>query len=482
MSRLHLSRFLVASWICSLALLLGATAITTQAADKKDKAAPTARKISYDKDIRPIFQTHCQGCHQPSKKGGDYVMTDFSLLLKGGESKETAIVAHKPAESYLIHRISKTDGAAEMPQGKKPLADSEVDLIRQWITQGAGNDSPASTRLRYSPENPPVYVAAPIITSVDFSSDGKYLAISGFHEVLLYRADGSELVARLIGLSERIESARFSPDGSMLAVAGGSPGRMGELQVWKVADAELLLALTAGYDTIYGANWSPDSTLVSYGCPDATIHAVKIEDATEVLFNGAHSDWVLDTVFSKAGDHLVTVSRDRSMKLINVKTSQFIDNITSITPGALKGGLHAVDRHPDKDELLAGGVDGVPRVYKMVRDKARKIGDDYNLIRAFPKLKGRIFSTRFSHDGSKIVAGSSFNGTGQIKIANYADGKEIASVDIASGIFTVAFHPDGKTIAAGGFDGYIYLIDAATGTIAKQFIPVEIQAEVAKTK
>ncbi|MBT4694009.1 MAG: hypothetical protein HOB73_11755 [Planctomycetaceae bacterium] len=482
MSRPHTSQFLVVGWICSLALLLSAMAITTQADDETDKSTPAARKISYDKDIRPIFQTHCQGCHQPSKKGGDYVMTDFSLLLKGGESEETAIVANKPDESHLISLISKTDGAAEMPQGKKPLADSEIDLIRQWITQGAGNDSPASTRLRYSPENPPVYVAAPIITSVDFSSDGKYLAISGFHEVLLYRADGSELIARLIGLSERIESARFSPDGSMLAVAGGSPGRMGELQVWKIEGAELLLALTAGYDTIYGANWSPDSNLVSYGCPDATIHAVNIDDGTEVLFNGAHSDWVLDTVFSKEGDHLVTVSRDRSMKLINVKTSQFIDNITSITPGALKGGLHAVDRHPDKDELLAGGVDGVPKVYKMVRDKARKIGDDYNLIRAFPKLKGRIFSTRFSHDGSRIVAGSSFNGSGQIKIANYADGKEIASVDIASGIFTVAFHPDGKTIAAGGFDGYIYLIDAATGTIAKQFVPVEIQVEVAKTK
>jgi WD40 repeat protein len=457
-------------------------AMTTQADDETDKSVPTPRKVSYDKDIRPIFQAHCQGCHQPAKKGGGYVMTDFSLLLKGGESEEAAIVANKPDESHLISLISKTDGAAEMPQGKKPLADSEIDLIRQWITQGAENDSPASTRLRYSPENPPVYVAAPIITSVDYSSDGKYLAISGFHEVLLYRADGSELVARLIGLSERIESARFSPDGSMLAVAGGSPGRMGELQVWKVADAKLILALTTGYDTIYGANWSPDSTLVSYGCPDATIHAVKIEDATEVLFNGAHSDWVLDTVFSKAGDHLVTVSRDRSMKLINVKTSQFIDNITSITPGALKGGLHAVDRHPDKDELLAGGVDGVPKVYKMVRDKARKIGDDYNLIRAFPKLKGRVFSTRFSHDGSQIVAGSSFNGVGQIKIANYADGKEIASIDIDAGIFTVAFHPDGKTIAAGGFDGYIYLIDTATGTIAKQFIPVEIQVEVANTK
>ncbi len=96
MSRLHISQFLIASWICSLALLLGAMAITIQAADKTDKSAPTTRKISYDKDIRPIFQTHCQGCHQPSKKGGAYVMTDFSLLLKGGESEETAIVAHKP--------------------------------------------------------------------------------------------------------------------------------------------------------------------------------------------------------------------------------------------------------------------------------------------------------------------------------------------------------------------------------------------------
>ncbi len=46
-------------------------------------------------------------------------MTDFSLLLKGGESEETAIVANKPDESHLISLISKTDGAAEMPQGKK---------------------------------------------------------------------------------------------------------------------------------------------------------------------------------------------------------------------------------------------------------------------------------------------------------------------------------------------------------------------------
>ena len=39
----------------------------------------------------------------------------------------------------------------------------------------------------------------------------------------------------------------------------------------------------------------------------------------QVLYQSAHDDWVLDTVFSTDGSHLVTVSRDRSMKLILVE-------------------------------------------------------------------------------------------------------------------------------------------------------------------
>ena len=67
--------------------------------------------------------------------------------------------------------------------------------------------------------------------------------------------------------------------------------------------------------------------------------------------------------------------------LIEVKTERFIDNLTSITPGALKGGLIAVDRHPTKDELLCGGADGAPKIFKMVRTEARKIGDNDEAVR-----------------------------------------------------------------------------------------------------
>src|SRR5205807_341304 len=144
--------------------------------------------------------------------------------------------------------------------------------------------------------------------------------------------------------------------------------------------------------------------------------AIDSQTGKQVLFQGAHGDWVLDTIFSTDGSHLVSVSRDRSMKLTEVTTQRFVDNITSITPGALKGGLMTVARHPKKDELLIGGSDGAPKIYKMYRDRKRVIGDDFNLIRSFDAMPGRVFKARFNADGSRIIAGSSLDGRGEVRV------------------------------------------------------------------
>lgn len=448
-------------------------------AEEAKKDASTA-EVSYYKDIRPIFQANCQGCHQPAKRGGEFEMTEFASLVKGGESGEAAITAGKPEESNLVKQITPENGAAAMPKDKPPLAESDIAKITLWIKQGAKDDTPASTRPQYDMEHPPTYTMPPVITALDYSPDGKLLAISGYHEVVLRRADGSEIEARLIGMSERIESVAFSPDGKKLAVTGGSPGRLGELQIWDVEKRALLMSIPVSYDTCYGGSWSPDGKLVSFGCPDATVRAVEAETGKQVLFNGAHSDWVLDTVFSVKGDHVVTVSRDMSMKLINLETQRFIDNITSITPGALKGGLSAVDRHPSKDELLIGGADGVPKIYKMVREQARQIGDDFNKIREFAGLPGRIFDVAYSTDGNRITAGSSLDGKGEVRVYDANDGKQLSRTEIKEGgVFSVAFQADGQTVAAGGYDGKVRLIDANTGAVKTEFYPVPLQAEVA---
>lgn len=476
--------------------------------------AEDAEKISFHKQIRPIFQAHCQGCHQPAKQGGDYEMTSFARLVKGGESGSAAVVPGKPEASYLLEQITPTDGKAEMPRGKEPLSATDVDLVKRWIAEGAKDDTPASTVQKYDAEHPPVYTRAPVVPSLDYSPDGKLLAVAGYHEVLINKADGSGVVARLVGMSERIESVRFSPDGKQLAVAGGLPARLGEIQIWDVASKKLLLSHTVTYDTIYGAAWSPDGKFVSFGCGDNSVRVINAATGEQTLFMGGHNDWALDTVFSVDGSHLISVGRDRSAKLTEVAEQRFVDNITSITPGALKGGLQSVARHPTRDEIVFGGADGIPKIYRVHRVTKRVIGDDANLISVLPALAGRVFGVDVSADGKLIAAVSSSDGIGEIGVYNYADDtslpddikkivekrvmdrteaeskqldeyvkkqvKQLAKTTVnESGLFAVSISPDGKTLAAAGADGQVRLVNTADGKITKQFTPVPISKPAA---
>ena len=106
-------------------------------------------KVSYYREVRPILQAQCLGCHQPSKAKGGFVMSEFKKLLAGGDSKEAAIVPEQPARSALIRLITPRDGETEMPKGRPSLADFEIERIRIWIAQGAADDTPADAVKHY---------------------------------------------------------------------------------------------------------------------------------------------------------------------------------------------------------------------------------------------------------------------------------------------------------------------------------------------
>ena len=292
-------------------------------------------------------------------------------------------------------------------------------------------------------------------------------------------------------------------------MAGGLPGRMGELQIWDVASGELDLSIPVSYDTLYGVSWSPDGQLVAVGCTDNTLRAFRVEDGQQVLFQGSHNDWVIDTIFGTEGKYLVSVGRDQTAKLTGVATERFVDNITSITPGALRGGIQSVTRHPFRNEILIGAADGTPQIYRMVRQTKRVIGDNANLIRRFAPMTGRVFGVDYSPDGKRITAASSLDGKGYVNVyasdidsnlseelkkimqkvassrnqeerkkveAFWTQGTElIASASFDTALYAVAFHPNGQQVAVGGADGVIRVLDTQSAALSRAFVPVPLQ-------
>ena len=111
------------------------------AGGKEAAASPEARR-EFGRDILPLFQRSCLGCHGGEKPRGQLRLDAREGLLKGGQSGEAAVVPGKAAESTLVRLVSDSVEDLEMPpksrRSKYPaLSPDEVRLVREWIDQGA---------------------------------------------------------------------------------------------------------------------------------------------------------------------------------------------------------------------------------------------------------------------------------------------------------------------------------------------------------
>ncbi len=97
--------------------------------------------VDFNRDVIPILSNNCFKCHgpDPDNRKANLRLDVREVATKPAESGEIAIVPGKPDDSELVRRIFSDDPDERMPskQSNKSLTDSQKQLLRRWIAEGA---------------------------------------------------------------------------------------------------------------------------------------------------------------------------------------------------------------------------------------------------------------------------------------------------------------------------------------------------------
>jgi hypothetical protein len=433
------------------------------AAAKSAASARGAAPVSFRKQIAPILLKNCAGCHGTTEPKGEYQLHTFAMAMKPGESGDAPITPSKLADSYLYQLISASDATERMPKDADPLPASQIALVKLWIDQGARFDGPdkqaplASLVPRKIHPAPPESYRVPIaVTALCFRPDGKELAVGGYHEITVWDPATGKLLRRIKNVEERVYGLDYSPDGSLLAAAGGTPGQSGEISLYDPAKAVLTRSLASTNDVAFAVAFNPQGTKLAACAADRSIRIFDVAKGAEERLIEDHADWVMAIAWNKDGTQLASASRDKTSKVFDVKTGESLatypghsetvysvqfsaDGKQVITAGADRK-VHFWNPADGKQAAVITGFSG--EVYKVQLKNGRLLScssdrlarehkaADRAQVRVFTGHKDYVYSLDFNEPASRLATGS-FDG--EVRIWDTASGKQLLAFQAAPG-------------------------------------------------
>jgi WD40 repeat protein/serine/threonine protein kinase len=296
-----------------------------------------------------------------------------------------------------------------------------------------------------------------------------------------------------------VDEVAFSLDGKLLVSACGDH----TVRLWDVSNGELVRNLVAG-SVVLRVAFSPDSQILASGDADGTVVVWEVATGTARRSIRAHTGgriWCL--AFSDDGQRLASAGEDGKIRLWDASTGDELVTLSGHT-----GAVESLAFLPNSNALVSGGTDGGLRLWDL---------DDQNEPTTLRVVDGRVLSIAITRDGRRLAYGVlserapavvkvleatakktewtdlynlsahpgdavrlAFRPDGQVlACANHNNwvirqwemgtGRELQSLGGQRwGTSAVAFHPNGRWVASGGWDGTIRLWESSTGI---EFLP-----------
>ncbi len=461
---LHFMRLGISSLMCVGIALAVARADDAPRATEPDVPAaeapmPVAGTVSFRRDIAPMLVEKCQACHGADKAESSYRVDTFARLKTAGDNELAPFTAGDHDDSELLRLIASGDEDERMPKDGEPLSAEQIALVKKWIEEGAafdGGDEAATLasilpRLPH-PMPPEAYKHPTPVTALAFAPGGNELFAAGYNEITVWNpADGS-LVRRIKDIAQRTHAIAFSPDGSLLAVAAGTPGRLGEVVLLNPADGSLVRALGKAADEIFDAQFSPDGKQLATAGADRTIRIYDVESGNELRVIENHADWVMAVAWSPDGSKIASASRDKTAKAFEAATGNLIS-----THSGHGEPVYGVAFKADGEQVYSAGRDNKIRAWKVADGgNAGEIGGFGEEVYKLVNRDGHLFAC----SADKSVRQFRDNDRGAVR---KFDGQ-------TDWVYSVAAHPATKRVASGGYDGQIVVWNLEDGKPVATFL------------
>lgn len=453
----------------------------------EEKAPP---KVTYDDDVKPIFQQKCFSCHNPDKKSADLDLTNYTNLMQGGASG-ASVEAGDSSASYLFDLVSHKSEPVMPPESPK-IPDEMIETIRKWIDGGLlenkGSTAKAAKKKKFdmglaapSTERPAVVPMParmslqPVVQSVQrtaldaiaTSPWAPLAAISGHKQVLLYHTQTLELLGVLAFPEGVPRVLKFSRNGKLLLAGGGVGGASGRVIVWDVATGERIIEVGEELDEVLAADISSDQKLVAMAGPQRVVRIYATETGQLLHEIRKHTDWVTALEFSPDSVLLATGDRNGGLFVWEGWTGREYLTLPGHT-----GGITDVSWRGDSNIVASCSEDTTIKLWEM---------ENGGQVKNWGAHGNGALSVEFTRDNRLVSCGR--DNTAKLWDQNGA--QQIAFEAFADLAMRVSFCNETQRVISGDWTGEIRVWNAADGARLGQFVmnipPIENRLAEANT-
>ncbi len=279
--------------------------------------------------------------------------------------------------------------------------------------------------------------------SLAWSPDGLSLAVATTAGAYLFDAQTLTETAHLTPTAA-LTALAWSPDG--LSLAGG--GQDGDILLWQAADGTLRNRLHTGGAAVTALAWSPDGAQLAIGRADGTL---SLWTATSGQLSDAllgHSDRLTALAFcghlpESDTPALYTAGRDGTVTLWNPRTARLVIGL----------------RLPGSPVTALACRPGDGRLYLSDQGGNLEAWGPHGLVLRYAAFAQPLLALSVPAQSPWLAGGDT---VGRLALWSNDEGQPLRHIQAHSGaVLTLAYAPDGETLASLGSDGWLRLWNGA---------------------